>query len=171
MSTLVTSVPNDSSKQSVHPFVGTFASCTKKIFSTMLGWDIVLADQTQSRGFLSKYDVSGLIGFSGSLRGTLVVSCDAEMTYAAAEAFLGARPADINEDVVDLVGELTNMIGGSSKDRLGIAGIELGLPAVVSGIGHRVSFQPSAHVEIMHFMCDAGPFTVEIGFRIPNGQK
>jgi len=63
------------------------------------------------------------------------------------------------------------MIGGSSKDRLGIAGIDLGLSAVVSGIGHRVSFQPSAHVEILHFLCDAGPFTVEIGFRLPSGPK
>ena len=66
---------------------------------------------------------------------------------------------------------LTNMIGGSSKDRLGIAGIDLGLSAFVSGIGHRVSFQPSAHVEILHFLCDAGPFTVEIGFRLPSGSK
>ncbi len=171
MTTAVASDPLESTNRAVHPFVGTFASCTKKVFSTMLGWDIVLADQTKSRGFLSKYDVSGLIGFSGSLRGTLVVSCAAEMTYSAAESFLGARPTEITDDIVDLVGELTNMIGGSSKDRLGITGIELGLPAVVSGIGHRVSFQPSAHVEILHFMCDAGPFTVEIGFRIPNGQK
>jgi chemotaxis protein CheX len=161
----------EAKSRTVHPFVGTFASCTEKVFSTMLGWNIVLADQTKSRGFLSKYDVSGLIGFSGSLRGTLVVSCAAEMTYSAAESFLGARPTEITDDIVDLVGELTNMIGGSSKDRLGITGIELGLPAVVSGIGHRVSFQPSAHVEILHFMCDAGPFTVEIGFRLPNGQK
>ena len=171
MSTAVVLDSNDSKKRTVHPFVGTFASCTEKVFSTMLGWDIVLADQTQSRGFLSKHDVSGIIGFSGGLRGTLVVSCSAEMTYSAAESFLGARPTDITDDVVDLVGELTNMIGGSSKDRLGIAGIELGLPAVVSGIGHRVSFQPSAHVEILHFLCDAGPFTVEIGFRLPSGPK
>jgi chemotaxis protein CheX len=163
--------PVKSKSFNVHPFVETFSSCTKKVFSTMLGWDIVLADQTQSRGFISKYDVSGIIGFSGGLRGTLVVSCAAEMTYSAAESFLGSRPIAITEDVVDLVGELTNMIGGSSKDRLGISGIELGLPAVVSGIGHRVSFQPSAHVEILHFVCDAGPFTVEIGFRLPSTSK
>lgn len=63
------------------------------------------------------------------------------------------------------------MIGGSSKDRLGISGIELRLPAVVSEIDHRVSFQPTAHVEILHLICDAGPIIVEIGFRIPNGSK
>jgi len=170
MTVALATAPSESKTHSYDSFTETFASCTKKVFSTMLGWDIVLAERAKRLGFLSKYDVSGIIGFSGAVRGTLVVSCAAEMTYTAVESFLGSKPTEITDDVVDLVGELTNMIGGSSKDRLGISGIELGLPAVVSGIGHRVSFQPSAHVEILHFVCDAGPFTIEIGFSKPNGK-
>ena len=137
----------------------------------MLGWDVSLNERCSSRGFWSKYDVSGILGFSGELRGTIVVSCDQDMALATAEAFLGSRPSTINEDVIDMVGELANMIGGSSKDRLGVAGVELGLPAVISGKGHSVSFQPSAHVEILQFAGATGPFTVEVGIRMPTGSR
>jgi len=102
---------------------------------------------------------------SGALRGTIVVSVDQDVAFAAAESFLGSKPDSINEEVVDMVGELTNMIGGGGKDRIGIPGILLGLPTVVSGKGHCVWFDHGAHVEIFQFSSPHGPFTVEIGVR------
>ncbi len=45
------------------------------------------------------------------------LSVEQEVALAAATAFLGAPPENVNADVIDTVGELTNMIGGSSKDR------------------------------------------------------
>lgn len=168
---MAATITNDNSMSSTlktnSDFVDVFSACTQKMFETMLGWDVVLSERHASKGFWAKHDVSGLIGFSGKLRGSLVLSVVNDVAFAAAEAFLGERPSEINDEVIDMVGELTNMIGGSSKDRLGIAGVELGLPAVVAGQSHRVSFQPSAHVEILCFESPNGPFTVEIGLRKP----
>jgi chemotaxis protein CheX len=142
-----------------------FANCTKDVFSMMLNWETDLIGISTNEAFLSCYDCSGFIGVSGALQGSIVVSVDQDVAFAAAEAFLGTRPKVINAEVIDLVGELTNMIAGASKDRLGIPGISLGLPTVITGRGHTVSFANSAHVEILQFSCPHGKLTVEIGVR------
>jgi chemotaxis protein CheX len=142
-----------------------FVECTKNVFSMMLNWETELIGIFSTEKFMSKYDCSGLIGVSGALRGTIVVSVDQDVAFAAAEAFLGNKPATIDEEVVDMVGELTNMIAGAGKDRIGIPGILLGLPTVISGRGHSVWFDHGAHVEILQFSSPHGPLTVEIGVR------
>lgn len=142
-----------------------FANCTKDVFSMMLNWETELTGIFSHEAFMSRYDCSGLIGVSGALRGSIVVSLDQDVAFAAAEAFLGARPSSINAEVIDMVGELTNMIAGGGKDRIGIPGILLGLPTVISGKGHTVTFDHGAHVEILQFSSPHGPLTVEIGVR------
>ena len=148
-------------KRLIHPFV----ECTKNVFSMMLNWETELIGVFSNEKFMSKYDCSGLIGVSGALRGTIVVSLDQDVAFAAAEAFLGTKPLTIDEEVVDMVGELTNMIAGAGKDRIGIPGILLGLPTVIAGKGHSVWFDHGAHVEILQFSSPHGPLTAEIGVR------
>ncbi len=131
----------------------------------MLNWETELIGITTHDGFVSKYDCSGFIGVSGALQGSIVVSLAQDVAFAAAEAFLGMRPIAFNGDVIDMVGELTNMIAGASKDRIGISGITLGLPTVITGKGHTVTFANSAHVEILQFSSPHGQLTVEIGVR------
>jgi chemotaxis protein CheX len=145
----------------IHPFV----TCAKDVFSMMLGWEVGLNGIFTNEKFLSRYDCSGLIGFSGTLQGSIVVSVDQDVAFAAAEAFLGSRPSSIDAEVIDMVGELTNMIAGGGKDRMGVPGVNLGLPTVISGKGHTVTFDNGAHVEILQFNSPHGPFTVEIGVR------
>ena len=142
-----------------------FANCTKDVFSMMLNWETELIGIHSNDGFMSKYDCSGFIGVSGPLQGSIVVSLDQNVAFAAAEAFLGSRPSAINAEVIDMVGELTNMIAGAGKDRIGIPGITLGLPTVITGKGHTVTFSNSAHVEILQFASPHGQLTVEIGVR------
>ncbi len=122
----------------------------------MLGWEVNLCDSESSSGFLSKYDVSGIIGFTGKLKGTVVISIDQEVAFAAAESFLGDRPQSLNEDVIDMVGELANMVGGNAKERMNIVGIDLGLPTVISGKGHTVRFDPVHRWRFCHFMSPWG---------------
>jgi len=152
---------SDKRKRLIHPFV----ECTKNVFSMMLNWETELIGVFSNEKFMSKYDCSGLIGVSGALRGTIVVSLDQDVAFAAAEAFLGTKPLTIDEEVVDMVGELTNMIAGAGKDRIGIPGILLGLPTVIAGKGHSVWFDHGAHVEILQFSSPHGPLTAEIGVR------
>lgn len=143
-------------------FLAPFIKCTKDVFSRMLRWDVDLVGFATNDATASRHDCSGIVGVSGSIRGSVVVSISSEMAIAAAESFLGERPDSITAEVIDTVGELTNMIGGSSKDKMGIDGIALGLPTVVVGKNHSISFDQGAHVEMLRFQSPHGPFTVEI---------
>jgi chemotaxis protein CheX len=147
-----------------HPFV----ESTKAVFSMMLGCNVKLGACSTSDAFQSSHDLSGIIGFSGALQGTVVISIDQEVAFSAAEMFLGSRPTSIDSDVRDMVGELANMIGGNAKERMTMSGIALGLPTVISGKGHSVSFDPGAHVEHLPFETPWGPISVEIGLRLPS---
>jgi chemotaxis protein CheX len=142
-----------------------FIESAKSIFSIMLGWKIEAGESSRSNRFQSNHDISGIIGFSGSLRGNMVIGINQEFAFAVAEAFFGGTPTSIDAEVVDMVGELANMIGGNAKERLITTGINLGLPMVIFGKGHRVSFDPGAHVELLPFHSDFGSFTLEVAIR------
>ena len=143
-----------------------FIESTKSVFSTMLGSDVVVASEDAGRGNIA-FDISGIISFSGSIQGTAVISLEKEVALSIAETLLGTRPTKIDDDVRDLVGELANMIGGNSKERLSNSDVALGLPTVVTGKGHEVSFEPGAQVRKIHFETQWGPIALEIGMRAP----
>jgi len=142
-----------------------FIESTTSIFSKMLGWNVDIGTTKKSNRFQSNHDISGIIGFTGALRGTIVIGLDQEFAFAAAEAFFGGKPTSIDEEVLDMVGELANMIGGNAKERMTINGVSLGLPTVICGKGHRVSFDPDAQVQLLPFSCPHGPLSVEVAIR------
>lgn len=133
----------------------------------MLGWKLELGEITRSNRFQSGNDISGVIGFSGALRGSIVIGLNQQVAFAAAEAFFGGKPTSIDSEVLDMVGELANMIGGNAKERMVTTGVALGLPMVISGQGHRISFDPIAQVVLIPFVSPAGTLTVEIAIRPP----
>ena len=149
----------------VHPLHVPFVESTLSVFSTMLGWKVEPVSTLRLPAFHPQHDVSGIIGFSDAIRGTIVISLDREVALSAAEAFIGARPANIDADVLDMVGELANMVAGNAKQRIGNPGIKLGLPAVVSGSDMRISFEPGAHVEFLSFVSPKGPLCVQWAMR------
>ncbi len=131
----------------------------------MLGWKIEAGESSKSNHFQSKHEISGIIGFSGALRGNMVIGMDQDFAFAVAEAFFGGTPTSIDSEVIDMVGELANMIGGSAKERLITTGVNLGLPMVICGKGHCVNFDPGAEVELLPFSCVHGAFTLEVAIR------
>lgn len=156
-------MPNIAESLETHTgYVPAFIESTKAVFSTMLGWELEVGPTVKGKSFQPGHDVSGIIGFSGSLRGTVVVSLDKEITFAAAEAFIGARPTVIDSDVQDLVAELANMIGGGAKERIDIDQIALGLPTTIVGHEHQISFNPGVEVETVRFQSPFGPLSVQI---------
>ncbi len=142
-----------------------FIASTTFVFKTMLGWEIEVQSAERVDAFPPGHDVTGVIGLAGSIEGTIVVSLDKEVAFAAAEAFIGERPSTINGDILDLVGELANMIGGGAKDRLDLPGVVLGLPTTVSGKDYRISFKQDVEIETVLFQSPSGPLTILIAMR------
>lgn len=107
--------------------------------------------------------ISGIIELkSDKLRGAMVISFDESSILAITARILGEEPQEINQTVVDAVGEITNMISGGAKRELSELGynFDLTIPAVVIGRDVEMS-QLSGSCITLPFKTDVGEFVVE----------
>lgn len=142
-----------------------FITSAKAVFTTMVGCDLEVGPIVQNSTYRAKHELSGIIGFTGKVQATVVISLDKEVAFAVAEAFLGDKPNTINADVLDLVGELSNMIAGGAREKLNISGVGLGLPTAISGKDHIVCFDQGIEITHVPFVTPWGNLTVDFGAR------
>ena len=83
--------------------------------------------------------VTGSIGLSGKVNGMVYTAFSYELAKCVAEKILGGSASD--QDVSDVVAELTNMITGNLKSQLCDTGFNcsLSIPSVVKGDDIKVS--------------------------------
>ena len=83
--------------------------------------------------------VTGSIGLSGKVNGMVYTAFSYDLAKCVAEKILGGSASD--QDVSDVVAELTNMITGNLKSQLCDTGFNcsLSIPSVVKGDDIRVS--------------------------------
>ncbi|MDL1969292.1 MAG: chemotaxis protein CheX, partial [Deltaproteobacteria bacterium] len=77
---------------------------------------------------------------------------------------LGEEIKEINGDIKDAVGEITNMVSGSARQKLESLGMSISaaIPTVIAGKGHSVSHIMSGPSIIIPFETDQGSFVVDI---------
>ncbi len=132
------------------------------VFSKMCGINIEL--ESQGEGYAhDRFELSGIVAISGPLKATAVIRVCGELAFAVAEAFLGEKPEEIDAGVIDLIGELANMIGGNAKERMREPGLTLGLPTVITGVGHCVAFPHDKDLRFLRSSSDAGDWQLELG--------
>lgn len=126
----------------------------------------IAQDETmQPAEVIDQSHVSGIISLSGNFKSNVILNLHSDVVFAAADSMLGMRTTVIDNEVLDLVRELTNMVAGNAKDRLSMDGVCLGLPTVVAGSGHRVALKSDLATELVRFRSDAGPLLIEFCVR------
>jgi chemotaxis protein CheX len=113
--------------------------------------------------FLS--DISGIIGIvSDSFNGSVVISFPEKTFLKVMSSMLGDNYTEINKDILDGAGEITNMIFGQAKISLNEKGygIKTALPSVVHGKNHILTAQTKGPIVVIPFESTAGNFHVEI---------
>src|ERR1035441_4591803 len=89
-------------------------AATAEVFSTMLGVEIEPAPVHIDRSNPSIIEgLMAFVGISGSWIGSGMISCTAAFACRICELFLMTEASAVNEEVLDAVGELTNMIIGN----------------------------------------------------------
>jgi len=140
-----------------------FIRSTHEVFQTMLQCTIKCTSVSEKSDHSPSFDISGVIGLSGKLSGSVVFSLSRAVSFQIVNAILGTKVDSINQDVVDAVGELTNIIAGSAKKDLNKFDLTLGLPNVVVGRNHIVSFPSWVSPVCVYFSTPWGAITVEVG--------
>jgi chemotaxis protein CheX len=144
-------------------YINPFLHSTVTVFSRLANLEVRRNAPFIRQNFAPQYDVTGIIGLTGKATGTVAVSFSKQIAISLTESLLGEQPPDINAQVVDAVGELTNMIAGSAKAELESLQLSLGLPTVLIGKATCVAF-PSCAIPIsIPFESSMGPLVVEVG--------
>lgn len=144
-------------------FINPFVAATNDVFQTMLGCSLTRGPLSLKHEHTPMHEVSGLIGLSGAWRGMVVVSLDRTTAISAAEAMLGSRPDELDRDVLDAIGELTNMIAGSAKTKLEQYQMTIGLPMVICGKAQAIAFPSQAQPIVIPFDSPLGSVCVQVG--------
>ncbi len=138
---------------------------TVDIFTTMVMMDITAGEPIAGVTRPLKSSTTGMIGLAGLYKGVLAIHIPNEVAIAITSSFLGMEVEDVNEDVLDAVGELANMLGGSVKGILSESGrdIELSLPSTISGEQYNVQFKEDVDIVVIPFkITDNQQFLVEL---------
>lgn len=109
-------------------------------------------------------DVTGVIGLTGDMTGVLSVTFEKAVILKITNAMLGENYTEIDENIADAVGELTNMIAGQARMHLSTDGIHLkaATPSVITGKGHVISHISPAPILSVPFSTAYGAFVTEI---------
>ncbi|MDD3553447.1 MAG: chemotaxis protein CheX [Deltaproteobacteria bacterium] len=146
--------------------INPFLEAAVNVLKTM-----AMVEVTPGKPFLKKDqtangDASGIIGITGEAQGSMSISFSTPCICAIVSNLFGSPVTELNEEVKDAVGELTNMICGDARRRLEAAGIVLqaGTPTVISGQGHTIKHISKGPCVAMPFTTPNGDFTIELAF-------
>ena len=111
-------------------------------------------------------DISGIISLSGSKEGVMVISLSKGAICRIVSSMFGEEYKEINDEVKDAVGEITNMIAGDARKMLAEKNIplEAGIPSIVVGRGHEISSLAEGKCLSIPFKIEEYPFVVEVSF-------
>jgi len=145
-------------------FINAFLDGTISVLKTMAFIEPRPGKIYLKKDALAKGDVSGIIGFTGMVTGSMALSFSENAILKIVSNMLGEEIKEINGDIKDAVGEITNMISGVARKKLESLGLNVlaAIPTVVSGKNHSISHVLGGPSIIIPFETDDGSFVVDI---------
>ncbi|BBD09154.1 chemotaxis protein CheX [Desulfovibrio ferrophilus] len=120
--------------------VNPFLNAVVEVLSTMAQVRAAPGSPYLKQDSSARGDVSGLIGITGEVQGTIAVTFSERCALAIVGNMLGERMTCMDECVIDAVGELTNVISGKARQGLEQIGqtFSAAIPQVITGQGHAI---------------------------------
>jgi len=144
--------------------INAFLEATKAVFSSMVKMPVTF-EKPELSSRCGQYDVSGVIGLSGDVVGSVIVGFTKMSAVQIASSFAGCRLEVGTADFADAIGELANMIAGGAKAKFEGQSVSIGCPSVIIAPGHQVSSPSSAAGICIHCNTAAGRFTIDVAIQ------
>lgn len=145
--------------------VNPFISSTLNVLKTMAFTEATPGQPRLKEGKISLGDVTGFSGLAGEqLSGSFSISFTQATILAITSSMFGEVLTQLNEEVHDAVGEITNMISGGARKQLTEMGYKfnMSIPSVIVGHEHQITHRSKGKTILLPFSIDAGDFFVEI---------
>lgn len=94
-------------------------AATKEVMQTMMDMEVTEGSLQVGKTNAQTADVIGTIHVDGFVRGSITLFLPGDLAQTIAQRMLGEEPAGLSDaELVDAIGELTNMIAGNIKTHL-----------------------------------------------------
>ena len=144
--------------------INPFINSTLAVLKTMAQIEAIPGKPSIKKGNFTWGEVTGIIGMAGdSVTGNLIVSFDSPSILHIVEKLLFEKHTVINADVIDAVGEITNMISGGTKSELSELGYSFNMatPMIVTGKNIGITQLSKDPVITIPFKTPEGEFVLE----------
>jgi len=148
-------------------YINPFLYATVNVIKTMAFTDITPGKPYLKKGAMAEGDISGVIGMTGDVIGSLSVTFTFPLIKDIIRNMLGDEIDEISEDVRDTVGEMTNMISGDARRLLQQEGLNLSaaIPTIISGVNHTIKHAIKGPIIVIPFTSNGGRAVVEISMQ------
>ncbi|MBU1196053.1 MAG: chemotaxis protein CheX [Proteobacteria bacterium] len=115
----------------------------------------------------SQGDITGIVEVSGDLSGTAAISFSEQSILGIVSAMFGEDMTEINDEIYDAVGEISNMVAGHVTTKIAETGkkvkvkfreIKSGKDAVIEHV------QGARHVLVLPFKSTKGKVVIEVSY-------
>ncbi|MBF0245350.1 MAG: chemotaxis protein CheX [Planctomycetes bacterium] len=109
-------------------------------------------------------DISGIMGLTGEVDGSIVVTFAAETACKVVGSMLGVKFDSINDEVKDGIQEVVNLIAGQAKAKLSGTKFhfKISIPTCVTGKNHEITRAKGVPIIVAEFDLNGDPFAVEV---------
>ncbi|MFH2065723.1 MAG: chemotaxis protein CheX [Pseudomonadota bacterium] len=144
--------------------INPFINATINVLETMAFIKCKAEKPYLKKDDVAKGDVTGVIGITGESNGTIAVTFEEVTILKIVSNMFGEEMKELNNEVADAVGELTNMISGQARRELEENGkvFEAAIPSVVSGKNHQITHYTDGPKIAIPFTTEGGRFTIEV---------
>jgi chemotaxis protein CheX len=140
----------------------------KATLAMMAATEVITGKVTKKQDCLTWGDVTGILGLtSKNFKGAFVISFEEQAILPICSNMLADKFTKIDDEVVDAVGEITNMISGKVKALLIDEGhaVEWSSPMVLVGKNVRLANMVNSPIFQIPFKTPVGSFVIEIGYQ------
>ncbi|MFH2060606.1 MAG: chemotaxis protein CheX [Pseudomonadota bacterium] len=146
--------------------VNPFINATINVLETMAFMTVDAGQPYLKKDNVAVGDVSGVLGLTGVANGTIAVTFEEQCILQVVSNMFGETMSELNSEIADAVGELTNMISGQARRELEEMGkvFKAAIPSVVTGRNHSITHYSNGPKIAIPFYTDNGKFTIEVCF-------
>ncbi len=146
--------------------INPFVNATLNVLETMAFVKAKAEKPYLKKDNVAQGDISVVVDFTGDAKGTVSVTFDESCILNIVSSMLGEEMKELNSEISDAVGELTNMISSQARQEIEKIGIRLhgATPKVITDKNHKLISMVKGPKVAFPFKTDAGGFTIEVCF-------
>ncbi|MEA2060948.1 MAG: chemotaxis protein CheX [Thermodesulfobacteriota bacterium] len=146
--------------------INPFITATVNVLETMAFLKVGTGKPYLKQDNVAKGDVTGVIGLTGDANGTIAVTFQKDCILGIVSNMFGEKMSELNHEIADAVGELSNIISGQARRELELSGrhFKAAIPSVVTGKNHTITHYTKGPKIAIPFKTKKGGFTIEVCF-------